>query len=433
MAKNSSLQIVVNAGSLVGNVKSITFTVKEITKDQYMPETTQLRCFIRTNIKDYGSINSVSVLSLAKNSDITFYFNDIDTSPIIVISLGSEGPQYDFRICLYGSDAANNFYSSAKITTAAGNIDNVTKPKTNIVYDSSYYVSKEIDTKALDGYNEGKVKIKTHGGLTRNYKLSVGCYDKSVGSWGNIDKKDIQEFSISSEAGDSVIVRNLNMLRQSRYYRFRIDSVQLTAVNVDEYLVQGVNLLLSGEYEYNSEPIRVGSKNIKDWGIFEAEGRYNGKESEPKFYMRSGETATEIGSKEWVRVNRDEDVKGLALNDFVEFRADFKGNDESRVEGLGIKYKTSEKYAKPCAIAYKTKYILSMSDGTGADNNIEYMYDRRGYWTIKDGEGNSCYFKTTGMLFAGDNKEGKIRQKDSEARLNEGRERETKGRKAGIS
>jgi hypothetical protein len=356
---------------------------------------------------------------------MTFNFQDLEESIRgFKLSSSSLKPS-SFSIWLWGSDTANSFYNSAKIVSSESSVSNIIKPKTNIVCNNSYYVSKEIDTKALDGYNEGKVEIKTHGELARNYKLSVGCYDKSVGSWANIDKKDIQEFSISSEAGDSVIVKNLDGLRQSKYYRFRIDSVQPTEIYVDEYLVQEVRLLLSGEYEYNSEPIRVGNKNIKDWGIFEEEGRYKGKDSEPKFYMRSGETATEIGSKEWVRLNRDEDVKGLDLNDWVEFRADFKGNDESRVEGLGIKYKTSEKYAKPCAIAYKTKYILSMSDGTGADNNIEYIYDRKGYWTIKDGEGNNCYFKTTGMLFAGDNKEGKIRQKDSEERLNEGKEFES--------
>lgn len=275
---------------------------------------------------------------------------------------------------------------------------------TNINEQEYIYISDEYDTFATNKFNLQSAIKKTLSGKsysTYKIKLSVANYNDVNTPWESILAGDIQTFELTQASIDTMTLNK----EGKRYLKFKIEFLE------NLYGIEQMKFINSDNYSYESEPMRISNDNPASWGIFEV-GTNSGL-ALPTYWLRSGDNETEILEAIYYRVEPEQQIIDVPLKRFVQFKIDFAPNSNNAVNFLRVHYTTSETFVKPCSATWKTKYILNMNDGEGADNNIEYIFDKDGYWVIKDNEYNSIYFRSIDRFFAGSIIDGTIRYKDT--------------------
>lgn len=279
------------------------------------------------------------------------------------------------------------------------------KYNTNIDLADYTYKSAEIDYGAT-GFTINRLQLAaddTYSGYT--IKISVANYPTSVEHWSDIDSAYITEYTITNLSDISLNINNAH-----RYVRYKIEFTK------GFFGLRWFIFWTLGSYSYISEPIKINTVTPQAWGISEftriERGFYSGVAT---VYMRSGADLTDLSNATWYEIANGEQVPNdITLNIYIQFKVTFPELCDNFVNDLKVTYYTSENITKVCAIVYKDKYRLNIpQDKQSSDNAIECVYDKAGYWTIKDNENNFDYCKSNDDLFAISATEGQVYKKET--------------------
>jgi hypothetical protein len=243
--------------------------------------------------------------------------------------------------------------------------------------------------------------------------MTVANYDDITKTFQAIPASEKKEYVINQNTNRTIDL-NSGIFSDGfykRYLKYRLDIIQ----SISYAMIEKIAFTHKSPINYISEPLRISNDNPIKWLTFQCEWIDGGTGlAAPIFYLRSADTAKAIDSATWYRVYKDTQISNLPLRKVIQFKVEFVVNSEHRVQSLTINYITNETDVYPCAITWKSKYILNMNsgNGTGDLNDVIYAYDKDGYWVKKDGETNSIYFKGIDKMFGGDNANGIIWHKD---------------------
>lgn len=266
------------------------------------------------------------------------------------------------------------------------------------------YITKEIDTYSKS-FNLSSIVVDSTISSSLK-KVYFATYDESKNSWSDISNEDIQEVVSSSLSGTGkryirikVVVDvpgNLNPQSSSFFYGG-------SYVNVSA--ITNIQVPLEDDYAYQSEPKQItGITNLpKSWGIsqFTRTGS-DDVNNKATIYMRSGNDTTELNNATYYEINNNEQIPAtIGLKCLVQFKVSFPAGSDNEVSLIKIFYYTKMTVTKVCAFVWKDKYRLNMPANSESDENaVEYIYDKNGYWTIKDSENNFDYCASIDDLFS---------------------------------
>lgn len=271
--------------------------------------------------------------------------------------------------------------------------------------DGCVYKSAEIDY-GSSGFLISSLQFLADGSYSDyEIKVSVANYPTSVEHWNDIDSAYITEYT-KTDLNNI----NLNISNAYRYVRYKIEFVKGILG------LQEIVFWTPGTYSYITEPLQISAVTPSAWGISEftriERGFYSGVAT---VYMRSGADIASLNNASWHEITNGEQIpSSIALNIYVQYKVTFPELCDNFVNDLKVNYYTSENITKVCAIVYKDKYRLNIPiNKETTDNSIECIYDKAGYWTIKDSENNFDYCKSNDDLFAVSADEGQVYKKET--------------------
>ena len=314
-----------------------------------------------------------------------------------VVAASCWGSVYAYR----SSNAGNGYYAinGTHVTT-----NRFCVGLTNEIENDYTYITKEIDTYS-NSFNLSQLIANTAGISAFSRKICFATYDESKNSWSDISNDDIQEVSsnILSGTGKRYIRVKLSWNIKSSWVSnsmFAADSLSVNYISI--YQIQ---VPLEDDYAYQSEPKQItGITNLpKSWGIsqFTRTGS-DDVNNKATIYMRSGNDTTELNNATYYEINNNEQIPAtIGLKCLVQFKVSFPAGSDNEVSLIKIFYYTKMTVTKVCAFVWKDKYRLNMPANSESDENaVEYIYDKNGYWTIKDSENNFDYCASIDDLFS---------------------------------
>ena len=262
------------------------------------------------------------------------------------------------------------------------------------------YITREIDTYSKN-FNLNSLVVNGAGNYRRFYFAN---YDESKNSWDDISNEDIQEVVSQTLIGTGkryirikVVYDIPGHLDPQSYLFFRTNGNHVSYGSIT--LIQ---ISLADSYFYQSEPIRISGSNPSGWNIAEIVQRGSADvDNKATVYMRAG-TEDNINNATFVEITNNEQISGLIpLRPYVQFKVVFPVESDNEIGSIKISYYTKEEKLKVCAFVWKDKYRLNMpANNESGENSVEYIYDKAGYWTIKDNENNFDYCASVDDLFS---------------------------------
>ena len=282
------------------------------------------------------------------------------------------------------------------------------------VYFNQIYKSKEIDLKAIS-VNFQHIVITKEDILdplgVGEATLEIANYPQSSASYDGVDSAYKTQYTISDDLVAPITI-DINVSNAYRYLRFSIIA--------GEYRTQGfINFFfkIADNYDYQTKPLQITAiSNLpKAWGIsqFIRTGT-DDIDNKATIYIRSGNDTTELLNATYYEINNNEQIPaGIELKCLIQFKVSFPTNSDNEISLIKIFFYTIMEKSGVCAIVYKNKYRLNIpKDNQSSENAIECIYDKDGYWTIKDDENNFDYCKSNNDLFSASASKGQVYKKE---------------------
>lgn len=326
---------------------------------------------------------------------------------IRVVSPGSTGWMNGY----FSSNAGNGFYG---VGGSKVNGKRFCASLTNETDDDYTYISREIDTYS-QGFTLSEALAYTVSASSYDRVVYFATYDESKNSWGDISNDDIQQVVSGNITGTGkryIRIKVVWKVRNTYTQNYMFSDNSLT---VGYNTMTSINVPLVGNYNYQSEPISISGTNPYGWNI--AEIIQNGSSdvsNKATVYMRAG-TADNINSATYIEITNNEQISALIpLKPYVQFKVSFPSGSDNEISSIKIFYYTKEEKTKVCAFVWKNKYRLNMpANNESSDNAIEYIYDKSGYWTVKNNEDNFDYCASTDDLFTCSQTQGIVYKKET--------------------
>jgi hypothetical protein len=293
--------------------------------------------------------------------------------------------------------------------------------------DNFFFVSDEIDygaTLALDAAKI-KIKLKDFAGVkpTINDKatiqVEVANYATRGKSWENITAAEIiKTFNAADYIGTS---NSLTLDIKEQFLRYRITfkynapaSNKRNFIDLSKIRFNGFNTEVVLPVEYVSRPLQVTDGNVLAWDEFVV-AIYGGT-NPPAFWMRVAEQESGIETATWRKINNAQVITNEMpkyKQPWIQFK--FIINDKAtEISSIDVRYKVENLFFDYglSAITWQKRYIINFPDEDNSDfNNVEYIFDKDGFWLKKDNEANQIYFSSMDRLYAGSQTAGIIREK----------------------
>lgn len=287
----------------------------------------------------------------------------------------------------------------------------------NINDNLAYYNSTQYQLNSNGNNIDIDINVKGYADSINDFDSEIivmlGFYSISGTTWGNIDSNDIYSYTIKTS----------EYQQQGNTWNFK-----QTVANCKQYLQikiffkQGLSTvyqidLRTKQNIAESEPLQItGITNLPEsWGI--AQINRTGSDdinNKATVYMRSGNDTTALQNATYYEINNDEQIPAtIGLKSMVQFKIVFPDGSDNEVSLIKIFYYTKMTITKVCAFVWKDKYRLNMPINNESDDNaVEYIYDKNGYWTIKDNENNFDYCASIDDLFSCSGVTGTIYKKE---------------------
>ena len=280
----------------------------------------------------------------------------------------------------------------------------------NASSDDCIYKSDEIDLNVSSVNLQQLIKTAIAGQNYDDYsiKLSVANYPDSADSWDSIDNAYKTDYVLTQNDSDTI---NINNNSAYRYLRYKIE------FTIGAYGISNLFFKVADNYNYESEIIPItGSGSVpKSWGISEIV-RMGSDDAANKatVYMRSGNDQYEIQNATYYEIKNYEQISAsIGLKSSVQFKVSFPAGSDNEIYSIMIFYYTMITLTKVCAFVWKDKYRLNMpANNESGENSVEYIYDKAGYWTIKDNENNFDYCASVDDLFSCSAQTGTVYKKE---------------------
>lgn len=326
---------------------------------------------------------------------------------IRVVASGNWGSFYAYM----SSNAGNGFYA---YNGTYVNSKRFCVALTNETEDDYTYITKEIDTYS-ENFNLSQLLAYTNSLYTFTRKVYFANYDESKDDWSEISNEDISEVVSSTLTGTGKRYIRVKVLFKISNSWVSSSIFNSNNLSVSYNRLTSIYIPLTNNYDYQSEPISISGKNPSAWSIAEIiQSGSNDVSNKATVYMRAG-TADDISSATYIEINNNEQISSLIpLKPYIQFKVSFPSGSDNEISSIKISYYTTEAQTKVCAFVWKNKYRLNMPiDNQSNNNEIEYIYDKDGYWTIKNNEDNFDYCASVDNLFACSQTNGIIYRKET--------------------
>lgn len=272
------------------------------------------------------------------------------------------------------------------------------------------YKSAEIDLNVSSVNLQQLIKTAISGQIYDDYsiKLSVANYPDSADSWDSIDNAYKTDYVLTQNDSDTI---NINNNSAYRYLRYKIE------FTIGIYGISNLCFKVADNYNYESEAIMItGVSSVpKAWGISEiVRTGSDDVGNKATVYMKSGSNETELHNATYYEINNDENIPAsVSLKPYVQFKVVFPAGSDNEISAIKIYFYTMITVTRTCAFVWKDKYRLNMpANNESSENSVEYMYDKAGYWTIKNNENNFDYCASLDDLFSCSAETGTVYKKE---------------------
>lgn len=244
--------------------------------------------------------------------------------------------------------------------------------------------------------------------------VMLGFYSTSATTWNNIDSNDIYSYTIKTSQYQQhqnvwnfkrSIANCKEYLQVRIFFKQGVSCVYQFKIRTKQTVSQSVPLQITGITDLP-----------KSWGIsqFTRTGS-DDVDNKATVYMRSGNDTTELNNANFYEINNNEQIPStIGLKCLVQFKIVFPAGSDNEVNLIKIFYYTKMTVTKVCAYVWKDKYRLNMpADNSSSENAVEYIYDKAGYWTIKNNENNFDYCASVNDLFSCSGNNGIVYKKET--------------------